>query len=181
MMKTERTNFQGEWGSICPHCGGKEIEHRTTYGPIDDVLYEHRLPCEPEKDKMLREIRRKVRTTQAIVFIGWIFVPLVILVLGVTSPLIGWIAFTFAIWRIVVEAIKLFGNPDKWIPGHKEKMERERKMKHYFYHCEQNPEGFARLRAENFEEQLEGEERSNQASEATSGPAPGASSEAPQG
>jgi hypothetical protein len=24
-------------------------------------------------------------------------------------------------------------------------------MKHYFYHCERNPEGFARLKAENFE------------------------------
>ncbi len=24
-------------------------------------------------------------------------------------------------------------------------------MRHYFYHCERNPEGFARLKVENFE------------------------------
>jgi hypothetical protein len=31
-------------------------------------------------------------------------------------------------------------------------MEKERKMAHYFYHCERNPDGFARLRNENFED-----------------------------
>lgn len=81
-MKTERTNFQGEWDSICPHCGKKQIEHRTEYGPVSDVTYEHRMPCEPEKDKMHRETRRKVQTIRVIVFIGWILVPLVILIFG---------------------------------------------------------------------------------------------------
>jgi hypothetical protein len=31
-----------------------------------------------------------------------------------------------------------------------EKAEKEQKMAHYFYHCEQNPEGFSRLKIENF-------------------------------
>jgi len=33
----------------------------------------------------------------------------------------------------------------------KEKAEKELTMGHYYYHCERNPEGFARLKVENFE------------------------------
>lgn len=33
----------------------------------------------------------------------------------------------------------------------KEKAEKELRMRHYFYHCEQNPDGFNRLKIENFE------------------------------
>lgn len=33
----------------------------------------------------------------------------------------------------------------------KEKAEKDLRMEHYFYHCEQNPEGFIRLKNENFE------------------------------
>ena len=29
--------------------------------------------------------------------------------------------------------------------------EKRQKMEHYFYHCERNPEGFMRLKVENFE------------------------------
>lgn len=31
-----------------------------------------------------------------------------------------------------------------------EKAEKQRKMEHYFYHCERNPDGFLRLKGENF-------------------------------
>jgi len=44
-------------------------------------------------------------------------------------------------------------------PSQREKQEAERnlKMSHYFYHCERNPEGFNRLKIENFErEAIEG-------------------------
>jgi hypothetical protein len=33
----------------------------------------------------------------------------------------------------------------------KEKAEKDLRMRHYYYHCEQNPEGFNRLKIENFE------------------------------
>jgi len=165
-MKTERTNFQGDWDSICPYCGAKQSEHRTEYGPVNDVLYEHRMPCECEKQKMRRETRRKVQTVRAIIFLGWILIPLAILILGVTSPLVGWLAFAFGLCKVAIEGVKLFGNPDKWIPGHKEKKEREAKIKHYAYHCDRNPEGFIRLRAENFKKQIVEEESSNNRVEA---------------
>ena len=110
---------------------------------------------------MHRETRRFVRTTQVIVFIGWIAVPLIILILGATSALVGGLAFAYGLWKVALEGVKLFGDPDKWIPGHKKKREREAQISHYTYHCDRNPEGFARLCAENFEKQFKEEESSN--------------------
>jgi hypothetical protein len=158
-MKSERTNFEGDWNDICPHCGKKQLEHRTEFGPHNDVLYEHRMPCEPEKHMMRRATRQKVQTIRVLVFVGWILVPLVILVLGVTNALVGWIAFAFGLYKVAVESVKLFGNPDQWLPGHKAKREREARIRHYTYHCERNPEGFARLRAENFQKLIEEDNR----------------------
>jgi len=139
------------------------------------------LPCEPEIEKMHRETRRNVRTIQTMVFLAWILVPLLILILGVTSPLVGCMALAFGLWKIAVKGVKLFGNPDRWVPGHKEKREREAKIRHYVYHCDQNPEGFTHLCAENFSKQIEEEERSNKASEVTSDPEPSTACSTPQG
>lgn len=44
---------------------------------------------------------------------------------------------------------KIMGH-EKLSRAEKEKSEKEQKMAHYFYHCERNPEGFARLMVENF-------------------------------
>ncbi len=39
----------------------------------------------------------------------------------------------------------------RFCPAEEEKAEKERKMNHYYYHCERNPAGFARLLVENVE------------------------------
>ncbi len=56
----------------------------------------------------------------------------------------------YSLWQAFRTARKLFWRvePSK---SEKEKAEKELKMGHYFYHCERNPEGFARLKVENFE------------------------------
>jgi hypothetical protein len=86
--------------------------------------------------------------------------------------------FLFFLWLLVIPAIIeflgdkytwfatlllffIFGKSTiKWLKmaGYIKQSEREireadkqQKMRHYYYHCERNPEGFARLRAENFE------------------------------
>lgn len=40
-------------------------------------------------------------------------------------------------------------------PRELEKVERDRKMAHYYYHCERNPAGFARIKVENLEKDIE--------------------------
>ena len=75
-VQVERSNFQGSWNDVCPHCGKVQAEHRVTHGPYDGVLYEHRMPCQPEKQKMRKEQRKIVLTAKAIIVVGWILVPL---------------------------------------------------------------------------------------------------------
>ena len=140
---------------MCPHCGFKQETHRHIIGEVDGEILEHRMPCEPEKETLRRSWAARVRATKAIVLLFWILVPLAILVLEFTNPIVGVAAFVLSLLKLGVEFIKFFGNPDKWIPGHKAKAEKERRMAHYFYHCERNPEGFARLRAENFDRDVE--------------------------
>jgi len=111
---------------------------------------------------MRRERRKIVRASKVLVLVVWILIPLLILILGVTSPFIGAIAFAVSLGKLGIEAVKFFGNPDKWIPGHKEKREREQLERHYIYHCDKNPKGFARLRAENLED-LANDESVNEA------------------
>jgi len=148
-IRIERTNFDGSWDEVCPHCGKEQVEHRSIVGELDGVRYEHRLPCAPEKEKIQREHRRVVQTGKIIVFVGWILVPFVVMLLQQFISIFGWLAFALGIFKLGIETIKHFGNPDKWIPGHKAKMEKERKEKHWIYHCEQNPDGFERLKLEN--------------------------------
>jgi hypothetical protein len=69
----------------------------------------------------------------------------------------------YSLWKALRTARKLFWReePSKL---EKEKAEKELKMGHYFYHCERNPEGFVRLKLENFER--EARERNRKEAEA---------------
>ena len=172
----ERTNFQGNWSEACPHCGKPQEEHRTTYGPLDGVMYEHRMPCEPEREKMRREQRKMVLTAKIIILIGWILVPLVYLLLQQFVAVVGWVAFGIGVLQLCVVTIKHFGNPERWIPGYKKKKERELEEAHWIYHCARNPAGFARLRAENFErEERERDEKKAQPKGGVNGSQPSGS------
>lgn len=64
-----------------------------------------------------------------------------------------WLAIAvllFILWQAGRTAHKLFWRV-KPSESDKEKAKTELKMRHYFYHCERNPEGFTRLKVENFE------------------------------
>lgn len=102
-----------------------------------------------------------VVAAKVIILIGWILVPFVYLLLQQFVAVVGWIAFGIGIFQLCLITIKHFGNPDKWIPGYKEKTAKESQEAHWICHCKQNPEGFARLRAENYErmEREKGEKR----------------------
>jgi hypothetical protein len=148
-VRIERTNFEGSWDEVCPHCSRPRQEHRITHGPFNEVLYEHRMPCIAEKNKLHKERRRIVLTAKTLIAIGWILVPLVYLLLQQFVALIGWIAFGIGIFQLAMVTIKHFGDPDRWIPGHKKEKDDEFRKAQFIYHCERNPEGFARLRLEN--------------------------------
>lgn len=64
-----------------------------------------------------------------------------------------WLALlglVFVLWKAGKTALRLWGRT-KPSTRPAEKAEKNRKMRHYFYHCERNPEGFLRLKLENLE------------------------------
>ena len=77
-------------------------------------------------------------------------VPLAVAVLEWWSDWLGYVVLVYAFWKAIEKALRLKG---KW-PKSKALLEREAqdlRMRHHHYHCEINPEGFMRLKIENFE------------------------------
>lgn len=106
-------------------------------------------------------IRTKVRNeaiTRNIILssiaLMWILVPLAIELLGATSKIVGLLILAYSIFKAGQALLRLFGfiKPSK---SHADKQEKERKMRHYYYHCEKNPDGFRRLMMENFEKEAQ--------------------------
>lgn len=101
------------------------------------------------RQNALREIRTLGRSARIALFL-MVGVPVLIemVSLGVT-----WLGHVLAGLSISVGLYKL-GKAMGWLKPtqrDKEKAEKDLRMKHYFYHCEQNPEGFNRLKIENLE------------------------------
>lgn len=102
------------------------------------------------KDHALQHARQ-LRIGWNIVFVWAVIVPAVIAVLSFFSPLwLSALALCYSLWKAYVKAMKLLG---KWkkSPIEIRGEEESRRMKHAHFHCEQNPEGFRRLKAENFD------------------------------
>ena len=97
------------------------------------------------------KVRKQNLTLKAILAIWFAVIPAVWAIVQYLGP--EWLAIVvtlYVLWQSFRTARKLFWGvePSK---SEKEKVEKELKMMHYFYHCERNPEGFARLKGENFE------------------------------
>jgi len=98
-----------------------------------------------------RKQQRALRLGWWLLFLWGVVVPAGIALVEFISP--NWLAvltFCYSLSRAYIEALKLLG---KWPETDSEiaKEEEERLMRHHHYHCERNPEGFLRLKLENFE------------------------------
>ena len=75
-----------------------------------------------------------VVAAKVIILIVWILVPFVYLLLQQFVAVVGWIAFGIGIFQLCLMTIKYFGNPDRWIPGYKNKRKKELQEAHWIYH-----------------------------------------------
>ncbi|HXQ42171.1 MAG TPA: hypothetical protein VN821_12950, partial [Candidatus Udaeobacter sp.] len=95
---------------------------------------------------------RKQNLTLRVILVIWLAViPAAWAIIQYLGP--EWLAIAvllYSLWQAFRAARKLFWRvePSK---VEKEKAETNLRRDHYFYHCELNPEGFARLKVENFE------------------------------
>lgn len=104
------------------------------------------------------DLRRERQSELKRLRIGWttvliwaVIVPAVVAILEWVSPSwIGALVLIYSLWKALVKALKMLG---KWkkSPREIEKEQEDQRMRHYYYHCERNPEGFLRLKLENFE------------------------------
>lgn len=107
--------------------------------------------------RMREEVRQKaelktratVRAARLIVFF-MVVVPVLIEIISLGVTWLGHLLSVASISAGAYKAAKAMG----WLkPSKRQKQEAERdlKMRHYYYHCERNPDAFAKLRNENFE------------------------------
>ena len=97
------------------------------------------------------ENAKKFRIGWWVVFVWAAIVPAVVAVLEFISPV--WVAvlvLIYSLYKAAIKALKLLG---KWKVSDQEKKKNELdiRVRHHHYHCEHNPEGFERLKLENFE------------------------------
>lgn len=100
--------------------------------------------------KSLGQTRKGILIWKAVLTLWLAVIPASWAIIQYLGP--EWLAaavLLYSLWQAVHAWRKIMGyaKPSR---SDKEKSEKELRMQHYFYHCERNPEGFARLKIENF-------------------------------
>lgn len=98
----------------------------------------------------LKDRRRQIIVMKIILTLWLGVIPATWAVIQYLGPeWLGFLVVIYTLWQIWRAWRKLMGL-SKPSPRELEKAEKERKMAHYYYHCERNPDGFSRLKVENF-------------------------------
>ena len=101
--------------------------------------------------KSWAERRRQILTLKVILSLWLAAFPAAWAVFQFLGPeWLGALVLGYTLWKAWQTGRQIWGNK-KPSRSEVEKAEKQRKMDHYFYHCERNPEGFARLKVENFQ------------------------------
>ena len=118
-----------------------------------EVGYRTQAQIKEKADAWTRQQKKEIRVLQLVMLAWFCMIPATWLFMQqFGSKWIGWAVYVYACAKILLEAKKIyFPKTNKRETPEEEK---KHKMEHYYYHCERNPEGFAKLRAENFANDL---------------------------
>jgi hypothetical protein len=103
-----------------------------------------------ELDIDRRKRRRQIQVGSFIIFIWLIIIPLIVVLLDFYSDWVSLVVLIYSFYKALQKTLELTGSWPK-TKRRKEKELEEQLKGHYYYHCQMNPEGFRRLRQENFE------------------------------
>ena len=119
-----------------------------------DIPHRTQTQVTENAEKEISRDRKQNRILRGI-FVFWLSViPAAWAVMQYLGP--EWLAIAiliYSLWKAWLTGNKLLGHV-KTFRSEEEKAEKQRKMDHYFYHCERNPEGFSRLKVEDFERDI---------------------------
>lgn len=106
-------------------------------------------------EKMDIAIKERILGRNVFRYIYFLWLGVIPLIWGISQffgpQFLTTIATIYCVWKFIISFIKTFF-PDVWKeePTDSEKI---RLKDHYYYHCQLNPEGFDRLKSENFEKE----------------------------
>lgn len=104
-------------------------------------------------DQIRHEVEKKYaghKVGLLMLFVWAVIVPLGVAILEWWSDLLGLVVLGLATIKAVIECLRYFGRLPK-SKRQEAKEEEERQMRHHHWHCSRNPEGFTRLKIENYE------------------------------
>jgi len=148
----ESGGIEKAWGSL----SGKPLP---VLAPAELREIYHDIPfrtAEEIRSKAQQDLKRTkvgIRLSLALLIFWLVVIPVAIGLFGVENPTIATLVLLYSLWKAFVQLMKLLG---KWPATRREQEESERKrrMEHYFWHCERNPEGFQRLMVENLDREV---------------------------
>lgn len=129
----------------------------------------HDVACETQTEINKRlanetlEIRRGKRNLWGLLFLWLVLIPGAVAIIGWASPFWGIVVLLYALGKSLLAALKLLGYL-KPSPKKEREAQELAEMRHYYYHCKRNPDGFLRLKDENFER--DAQEKTRQEAEA---------------
>lgn len=94
-----------------------------------------------EAEASLKTSKTAIRWGIALLILWLVVIPAGIAILGFANLLIGILVLIYSLGKAFVQLMKLLG---KWPESASDKLkaDKKRRMEHYFWHCEKNPEGF---------------------------------------
>jgi hypothetical protein len=119
-----------------------------------DIPYE---TLEQMRERVKQEARERLPYVRLLrlALAKWTFISIAgALIIGFFGPIwFSIIGLAYSIWKATSAAAELMGWK-KYSKSKAPRLEEERQIQHYVYHCERNPEGFQRLVRENLNEDI---------------------------
>lgn len=117
---------------------------------FSDIQYRTQSQINSKIDKQIKERILGHKIFRYVYFLWLGVIPLIWGLAQFFGPqLLTTIATIYCVWKFMINFIKTFF-PDIWKEEPTDS-EKTRLKDHYYYHCQMNPEGFDRLKSENFE------------------------------
>lgn len=97
-------------------------------------------------------IAKKIKDNKKLIIIMLLWfsvIPALIAIFGWANPYVSTLALIYSLWIAFKKGGEITGHI-KPSAAERKKMEEEQEKEHHHYHCKQNPDGFLRLKLENF-------------------------------
>ncbi|PSL10930.1 hypothetical protein CLV44_12410 [Marinobacterium halophilum] len=105
-----------------------------------------------EVQKDLRLQARGVKTLRIVMILWLCVIPALIAYFGWSNPVVSFLALSYSLYMATKKGLELWGVKQK-SPKELEKEKENQLKEHHHYHCKINPDGFLKLKLDNFKKE----------------------------